>query len=245
VRVVVLKSLVDLSKRAADLVCELIRTNPDLCIALPSGKSPLGLYEELARRVAVREADLDGVTAFAIDELHGVPRDHPATNASYFAKHATRLGLGALHVMDSEADDADAECARFAAEIADAGGIDLAVLGIGVNGHLAFNEPGSPLDSRARLVRLAPSTREPYIEAFGSLDATPEFGLTLGVADLMAARRVLLLASGRSKAKAVADALEGPVTEDVPASVLQEHMDVTVLLVKEAAALLKKSYPAP
>jgi glucosamine-6-phosphate deaminase len=140
--------------------------------------------------------------------------------------------------MNSSALDGDAECARFARLLTQAGGLDLAILGIGRNGHLAFNEPGSAFDSRARRVRLADTTREPYIEAFGSLEATPTFGLTLGMAELLASREVLLLANGGDKASIIARALEGPVSEDVPASALQRHANVTVLLDRAAAGNL-------
>jgi glucosamine-6-phosphate deaminase len=196
------------------------------------------MYRELARRAARGEIDFTAVRAFAIDELYGVPSAHPATNASYFREHVdAALSLHTL-VMDSEAPDWETECARFVAQIVEAGGLDLAVLGIGRNGHLAFNEPGSPFDSVARRVALTRESREPYAEAFGSLEATPQFGLTLGLADLMAARSVLLLADGAAKARPVALALEGPLTEDVPASVLQRHADLTVVLDRDAAAQL-------
>ena len=217
------------ANRAADLVCEALRLKPDLVVGLPTGRTPLGMYGELARRVPSREIEVGGVTVFAIDELHGVARDHAATNASYIARELACVPLR-VQVMDSEAPDGDAECARFAGAIAAAGGFDLVVLGIGVNGHLAFNEPGSALDSRARRVRLEQTTREPYVGAFGSFDATPAFGLTLGMAELLSARAVLLLANGASKASIVARALEGAVSEDVPASALQQHQNVTVLL---------------
>ena len=228
----------EFDREAADVVCALVRERPAAAVALPSGRTPRGMYRELARRVAAGEIDLGGVSAFAIDELYGVPREHPATNASYFRERP--LPFRALHVMDSEALDAGAECARFLRLIEEAGGLDLVVLGIGRNGHLAFNEPGSPFDSHARLVALEEQSHEPYIELFGSLEATPAFGLTLGLADLMPARKALLLASGAVKAVAVARALEGPVTEDVPASVLQRHRDLTVVLDREAAGRLSQ-----
>jgi glucosamine-6-phosphate deaminase len=235
----------ELARRAADAVCALARERPDAAIGLASGKTPLGLYAELARRVRDGEADLSGVAAFAVDELHGVRRNHPATNATYFREHLTQhLRLRAFHLLDSETQRPEKECERFSRLIEDAGGLDLAVLGIGQNGHLAFNEPGSPLDSRCRRVALDRSTREAYAPLFGSLDATPTFGLTLGLADLLAARRVLLLATGGDKAKVVALALEGPVTKAVPASALQRHKQLTVLLGREAAARLSGRHAA-
>lgn len=225
-----------LAQRAAGIVCDLVREKPNAVLGLPTGATPIGLYAGLAHRA--NESDFSNVAAFAIDELHGVPRTHPATNASYFRDHRVP-GLD-VKVLDSETADPEAECARLARGIADVGGLDLVVLGIGRNGHLAFNEPGSSFDSRSRRVALERATRETYAPRFGSLDATPAFGLTLGMVDLLAARHVLLLAIGAGKAEVVAAALEGPVTEQLPASVLQRHHDVTVLLARVAAAKLAR-----
>jgi glucosamine-6-phosphate deaminase len=241
VRIMIAASEEQFARMAADVLCEALEQRPDAAIALPSGKTPRGLYDELARRVAEGRADLSGVTAFAIDELYGVPPGHPATNASYFARHvAPRIPLRALHVMASDAPDPAAECAAFTKLIEDAGGLELAVVGIGRNGHIAFNEPGSPFDSRARLVELTEETREPYVEAFGSLEATPARGLTLGIADLRAARRVVLLALGADKAEIVSQALEGAVTDAVPASVLRRHDNLTVVLDQPAGSRLTR-----
>jgi glucosamine-6-phosphate deaminase len=225
----------DFAARAAEIVVAAVRRKPEIVLGLPTGRTPLGLYDELARRGAANEVDFGRATAFAIDELYGVPIDHPATNTSYLARSLGSVPMHALLVMDSAAPDAEAECKRFAALLEAAGGLDLAVLGIGRNGHIAFNEPGAAFDSPARRVRLEDSTREQYVPAFGSLAATPEFGLTLGMAELFAAREVLLLANGADKAAIVARTLEGPVSEDVPASALQRHASVTVLLDRAAA----------
>ncbi len=241
-RVVVTESAEEFAQRAAGGVVEVVAGRHRAALGLPSGSTPLGLYAGLARRVREGEADLSGATVFAVDELHGVPGDHPATNASYFRERlARRVPLRACHVMDSSAADAAAECERFARLIEAAGGLDLVVLGIGRNGHIAFNEPGSPFDSRCRLVELTPSTREPYAALFGSPEAAPAHGLTLGIADLLEAPRVLLLASGGDKAAAVTQALERPATEALPASVLQRHPALTVVLDEAAASGLSYS----
>jgi glucosamine-6-phosphate deaminase len=236
-RVELLPSESALARHAAGLVCVTIASTPAPTLALPSGRTPEGLYDELSRRVLQGELDLSSTTVFAVDELHGVSRVHPATNASYFRAHLA-VPLRALHILDSEATDPDAECARFRVLIEDAGGLDLAVLGIGTNGHIAFNEPGSTFGSRARRVELAPSSREAYAAAFGTLEAVPRFGLTLGIADLLDARAVLLLATGADKAGAVARALESPPDEALPASALQRHPDATALLDRAAGARL-------
>lgn len=229
----------DFAARAAGIVRTTVRERPAAVIGLPSGDTPIGLYDEMAERVAEASADFSRITVFAIDELHGVPAAHPATNASYFRERLTdRVRLGAFHLLSSETEEPDAECERFRRLLDEAGGLDLVVLGIGRNGHIAFNEPGSPFDSRARRVALTETSRRMYITHFGSLEETPAFGLTLGIADLLAARKALLLATGAEKAPAVAQALEGPVSEDLPASVLQRHQALTVILDRAAAAEL-------
>ena len=233
-RLVVARSAAEFDRKAADLVREAAGSRSGAAIGLPSGETPAGMYAELA----MQPGALAAARWFAIDELHGVAREHPATNASYFRRHAPGL---AVDVMDSEAVDAETECARFAQRIADAGGLDLVVLGIGANGHIAFNEPGSAFGSRARRVTLAEETRRQYAAQFATLDETPGRGLTLGIADLLSARRVLLLARGEEKAAAIAAALEAPASEAVPASALQRHDDVTVLLDAGAASKLAVS----
>ena len=228
----------ELARRAAGLVCRAVQGNAGAALGLASGTTPLGLYTELAGLARAGTADLRAVTAFAVDELHGVPRSHPATNASYFAEHLAGVPLRALHVLDSESADPEAECAHFRWLIEAAGGLDLIVLGIGANGHIAFNEPGARFDARAGLVALTETSRRVYARAFGSLEATPAFGLTLGIADIVSAREILLLASGVEKAEIAARALEGPVTEDVPGSILQKHAGLTVLVDRSAASRL-------
>ena len=231
----------EFASRAADIVCAAVRERPDAVLGLPSGSTPVDLYAELAGRVAAGTADFSRATGFAIDELHGVPASHPATNAAYFREHLTdRVPLRALHILSSEAGEPEAECERFQRLIDEAGGLDLVVLGIGRNGHIAFNEPGSPFDSRTRRVALTEESRRPYARPFGSLEATPAFGLTLGIAGLLAARDALLLGRGAEKAAIVAKALEGPVTEAVPASALQRHPKLTVLLDRVAAGRLRR-----
>jgi glucosamine-6-phosphate deaminase len=232
----------EFARRAADIVCAAVRGQPAAAIGLPSGNTPLGLYAELARRVREGNADFSRVTIFAIDELHGIRRDHPATNARYFREHLTQhLPLRAFHLLNSEAGEPESECDRFRRLIEGAGGLDLVVLGIGLSGHIGFNEPGSSFDSRARRVALARTTLEAYAHLFRSVEA-PAFGLTLGLADLLAARRVLLLGKSLDKAAVVANALEGPVSEALPASALQRHPELTVVLDREAASRLSKRH---
>jgi glucosamine-6-phosphate deaminase len=176
---------------------------------------------------------------YAVDEFAGATAATPGTNTVFYRDHLT-FPLGALHVLDPAADDPQGQIASFARAIADDGGLDLCVLGIGLNGHVAFNEPGSARDSRARVVELEQSSREAHEATFGSLDAVPDRGMTLGLAEIMDSGALLLLASGSHKAAIVRAAIEGVATVDVPASLLRTHLDVTWLLDEAAASMLSR-----
>jgi glucosamine-6-phosphate deaminase len=205
-------------------------------VGLPTGKTPVGLYRELERLAAGGRADVRSWRPFAIDEYLG-PRDHPCSNRAFFARYWDAIpGAVAVAQFDPEAGNLEAEATAFAGRLANAGGLDIAVLGIGMNGHLAFNEPGSARDCTARVVALQPESRASAAACWG--DETPTHGLTLGLVELLAAPSVLLLANGADKAGSVARALRGPVSPDCPASFLQEHPEVSVVLDEAAAGLL-------
>lgn len=238
-RIEVLTDEAAVAVRAADLVCEAVRAKPDALLALPTGNTPLGAYAELARRVAAGEANLSRASIYAIDEFAGATRTTPATNSVFYREHV-RLGQRVLHCPNPSAQDPDEHIRAFADALRRAGGVDLCVLGIGTNGHIAFNEPGSPQDSRARLVELTDTSREAHAAAFGSLDAVPVRGMTLGVADLLEVRSIIVLATGARKAPIVRQAIEGPQTADVPASWLRSHADVVWVVDAAAAAQLRR-----
>ena len=242
VRVLAASSPQDLGMAAADAVMERLaaRSNPVLGIA--TGSSPLPLYEQLARRAR----ELPRLRGFALDEYLGLPPGHPQSYREVVRREVIDpLGLDpdAVLVPDGTAADPEAAAAEYEALIRAAGGVDVQILGIGSNGHLAFNEPGSPLDSRTRVVELTASTREANARFFPSLGEVPTHALTQGLGTIREARSLVLLASGSGKAEAIAAALNGPVTPEVPASVLQLHPDVTVLLAGGAeAGLVPGSY---
>lgn len=202
-------------------------------VGLPTGKTPVGLYGELARLAARGQADVRTWRPFAIDEYVGM-RNHPCSNRSFFSRHWNPIpGAATVEQFDPEATNLEAEAGAFAGRLAQAGGLDIALLGIGLSGHLAFNEPGSARDSPARVVTLHSKSRASAAACWG--DDTPTRALTLGLAELLAAPSVLLLANGAEKSRVVARALRGPISEDCPAAFLQQHPNVTVIL-DEAAA---------
>lgn len=226
-----------LARRAADVICDAVRRKPDAVLGLPTGATPIATYLELAKRAADGACDFRRATAFAVDEFAGAGRTSPGTNSFYYRQYL-RMGMRALHIPNPAAAHPDEHIRAFADAVRRAGGFDLCVLGIGVNGHIAFNEPGSGHDCRARTVDLTPESRRAHAATFGSLDAVPARGMTLGVADLLESRAILVLASGAHKAAIVAQAIEGAASADVPASWLQSHGDATWLLDEAAASAL-------
>jgi glucosamine-6-phosphate deaminase len=206
-------------------------------VGLATGATPVALYEAIRPAAATGTVDVSGWRPFAIDE-YVCRRDHPCANRAFFARHWDAIpGAGPVSQFDPEAHDLEAEAARFSKVLRAAGGLDIAVLGIGTNGHLAFNEPGSARDSLARVATL---TRESRLSASRCFAGPPALGLTLGLAELLGARRVLLLANGTGKAAIVARALEWGVNTDCPASFIREHESATVVLDEEAAARLSR-----
>lgn len=230
-----------LGRIAALIVAQQLHDNPLSVLALPTGKTPLTLYCWLVRMYDEGTVDFSANRTFNLDEFYGIDRDNPGSFAAYMRREFfghVNLRPENINLLDPLAHDVDAECRCYERKIRDAGGIDLAILGIGQNGHLAFNEPGSPFDSRTRLVRLTPQTIKDNRSFFRDLSEVPHFALTMGLGTIMEARHVLLLASGRRKAKVIARALQGAVTVACPASVLQQHPKLTVVVDKDAAARL-------
>ncbi len=205
-------------------------------VGLATGKTPVPLYAALRARAGAEW--VARVRPFAIDE-YGGRRDHPCANRAYFALHWGAIpGAAAVEQFDPDAPDRAVECNRLATALEAAGGLDLVVLGIGTNGHLAFNEPGSGPGTSARAVRLTEASMAAARGCWGL--ETPDTGLTLGLAELLGARRAVLLATGPAKAAIVAEALEGPEGPHCPASYLQGHPATVVVLDTGAAALLRR-----
>ncbi|MGO1562312.1 Glucosamine-6-phosphate deaminase [Actinomycetales bacterium JB111] len=210
-------------------------------LGVATGSSPLDAYRHVAELARLGRVDLAGVSAFALDEYIGLPADHPESYHEVVDR-TVRVPLGlppdAVHVPDTGTSDHDAAAAAYDRAIADAGGIDVQILGIGANGHIGFNEPGTPLDSRTHVVELAERTRSDNARFFGSIDDVPTLAITQGLGTIGDSLCAVLIATGVAKAEAIAAMVAGPVDPRCPASSLQLHGRVTVVLDDAAASRL-------
>ncbi|HEY8346472.1 MAG TPA: glucosamine-6-phosphate deaminase [Symbiobacteriaceae bacterium] len=239
-RTVVVADYAALSHLAAGIVAGFIWAHPRAVLGLPTGSTPEGFYRALvATGVSFRE-----VRTFNLDEYVGLPRECPQ---SYYMYMKTRLYDHVdlrpenAHIPDGLASDPEEECRRYEAAIRRAGGLDLVVLGLGHNGHIGFNEPGTPWDIRTHRVTLAESTRRANARFFGSVEAVPREAITMGIGTILEARRILVLVSGEDKAEIVKRFLEGSPSVSVPATALRQHPDVTVIVDRAAASRLASS----
>ena len=226
-----------ISAAVAYVVAGRLEEEPSSVLMLPTGITPLGMYRRLVEMHRSGELSFANATFFNLDEYLGLAPDHEASYHVYMKEHFYGLidvDPARVFVPDGAAPDPEEECERYEAAVREAGGIDVCVLGIGRNGHIGFNEPGAPFDSRTRVVRLSESTRKVNAADFEAHRA-PERAITAGMATIFDSKMVLLLASGTNKAGAVAAAVEDEVSESMPASMLRSHPNA-VLFLDEAAA---------
>jgi len=228
---------------AADAIARVLDRKPAAVLGLATGSSPLAIYDELAARCDAGLISFRHARGFTLDEYVGLPADHPERYRNVIdTVFVSRVDFapGAVHGPDGLAADIPAACAAYEEAIGQAGGIDLQILGIGTDGHIGFNEPGSSLASRTRIKTLTRQTRIDNARFFGGdVDLVPTHCLTQGLGTIMAARHVVLVASGRGKAEAVHQLAEGPVSAMWPATILQHHPHATVLLDDGAASRLQ------
>ena len=242
-RVIVEQDKDGVSRRAAQFVSDVIRRRHRCVLGLATGSTPLGMYAELIRMHHEEGLDFSRVVTFNLDEYVGLGSSDPHSYR-YFMQHNLFDHINVdprdTHVPDGRALDFEAYCEQYERMIAEEGGIDLQVLGIGGDGHIAFNEPGSSLGSRTRLKSLTTETVRDNARFFSSEKDVPRLAITMGVGTILESRQCLLLACGDSKAKAIRDTIEGPITAQVTASALQLHRDVIAILDEEAARLLER-----
>lgn len=235
-----------LCHEAASYIARTVLRLPCCSLALPTGQTPVGVYRILAQWTDEGLLDFSGVVVFNLDEYYGLRTDDPRRFRSFLEKHLLHtVQVRNAFSPNSMAPDPEFECRRYDALIAENGGIDLAVLGLGVNAHVAFNEPGTPWEATTHIADLSKDTRSRATEQFGGFDQVPRRAITMGIRTIMNARTVLLLASGPEKSDAVVRTLLGPVTQQVPASALQLHPRLSVFLDRAAAACLSEAGQTP
>ncbi|MDP6468960.1 MAG: glucosamine-6-phosphate deaminase [Pirellulaceae bacterium] len=242
-RVIVEKTADKAELRAASLVADLVRRKPQAALGLATGSTPINVYRELIRIHRDSDLDFSQITTFNLDEYVGLGPKHPQS-FRYFMQEQLfdhiNIDLANTFVPDGRALDFESHCRQFEQRIVDVGGIDLQLLGIGVDGHIAFNEPGSSLGSRTRLKTLASETIRQNAKHFPGDQQVPRLALTMGVGTILESRKCLLLATGSHKASAIRSMIEGPVTAQITASALQLHREVIVIVDEQAGGWLER-----
>ena len=241
-QVIITESYEQLSKAAAQTVARTLNSKPNAVLGLATGSTPKALYKELVRMHKDEGLDFSQVTTFNLDEYVGLRKDHEQSY-HYFMEENLFAHINIppqnIYIPSGTTDNYEAFCKWYEQRIVDCGGIDLQVLGIGTDGHIAFNEPSSSLGSRTRIKTLAKSTIDDNARFFDRSEDVPTYAITMGVGTILEAHRIMLLANGQSKAEAVAGAIEGSVTSMCTASALQLHRDVIFFLDRPAAGGLK------
>ena len=227
----------------AERVASVLRAKPDAVLGLASGRTPVDGYAEMQRLHAAGRMDWSRASTFNLDEFAGISADHPGSFRTFMEEHlfnGVNLTRDRIHFLDGAAVDLDAECERYEAAIAAAGGIDLQLLGIGSNGHIGFNEPGDDLPVRTHRVTLLDSTRRDNAALFGNdTNNVPAEALSMGIGTILHARRIVLVATGGKKAECIRQTVNGRITTRVPASMLQVHPGVELLLDSAAASKIR------
>ncbi len=230
-----------MSRIAANIISAQIILKPDCVLGLATGSTPIGTYEELVERYNKGDLDFSAVTTVNLDEYKGLTKDNDQSYY-YFMHHNlfdhVNIPAENINLPDGTEPDSEKECARYEGLIRSLGGADLQLLGLGHNGHIGFNEPADAFDNETHCVDLQESTIEANKRFFASADDVPRQAYTMGIGTIMRAKKILLVASGKDKAEIVKRAFTGPVCPQVPASILQLHPDVTVVVDAEAGSLL-------
>ena len=234
------KNYEELSKKAADIIGSLVVLKPNAVLGLATGSTPVGTYKQLIKGYEEGTYDFSQIKSVNLDEYKGLPGDHDQSYRYFMNTNLfdhINIDKNNTNVPKGIVDDGEAECERYNQLIKDLGGIDLQLLGIGGNAHIGFNEPCDEFVKGTHLVTLEEGTREANARFFSSIDEVPTQAYTMGIQNIMSAKKVLLLANGKAKAQAVYDTCFGPVKPQVPASILQLHEDCIVIADEDALSL--------
>lgn len=241
-RVIIAKNYEDMSKKAAEFMAEFVNEKPNCVLGLATGGTPVAMYKELIKMNKEGKVDFSKATSINLDEYKGLSGDHDQSYRyfmNYNLFNHINIDKSKTFVPNGLAEDIEKECKEYDKRIENFGGIDLQLLGIGNNGHIAFNEPNEFLHMGTHLTKLTENTIEANSRFFESKEEVPTEALTMGLGGIMKAKKILLIASGESKAEIISKLLEGKITTTIPATLLQVHPDVTLIIDEAAAALLK------
>jgi glucosamine-6-phosphate deaminase len=241
-RIIVVDNYEEMSKRAALTIASQVTLKPNSILGLATGDTPLGMYRELIKLYNKSEVDFREVRTFNLDEYYGLKREDPQSYYSYMINNLfnhINIKRENINVPSGMAKDVSEVCKEYENKIKEAGGIDMQVLGIGGNGHIGFNEPDVNFEAETHLVNLDEQTIEANSRFFHSIKDVPVKAISMGIKTIMSSKKIILLANGISKAEAIEKALKGKINPSIPASILQLHNDVTVIIDKEAASGLE------
>lgn len=222
----------EISEKAAAILADTVNKKPTAVLGMATGSTPEGMYKRLIKRYEAGTLDFSSVETFNLDEYYPLAAENEQSYHYYMYEKLFRhinVKPERIHILDGEAEDADAECKAYGDAIAAAGGIDLQILGIGENGHIGFNEPGEYLHADVHKTALTESTVNANARFFATRDEVPRYALTVGIGDILRAKKILLLASGKAKAKAIRALLDDRITTSVPASLLKTHPNVILI----------------
>lgn len=239
-KIIKAKDYRDMSRKAANVISAQVIMKPDCVLGLATGSSPIGTYEKLVEWYNKGDLDFGDVTTVNLDEYRGLPRENDQSYYYFMHSHLfdfVNINPERTFLPDGMNDDPKKECARYEEVIRATGGVDLQLLGLGHNGHIGFNEPGDFFEKGTHCVDLQPSTIEANKRFFASADDVPKQAYSMGIQTIMMAKKILVVVSGADKAEAVKNAFFGPVTPKVPGSILQMHLDVTVVADEAALSL--------
>lgn len=229
-----------LGKEAAAIIARTIAAKPDAVLGLATGGTPIETYKELIQLHQAHQLSFKQTKTINLDEYAGLDPEHENSYMTYMKRHLfdhIDLPQDQYFLPNGNAAHLEKECLRYDQLIEDVGGIDLQLLGIGQNGHIGFNEPGTPFNSKTHVVQLDENTRQANARYFSSIDEVPTHAITMGIASILSSKKILLLASGKSKAKVIQYLEQAEIHTDFPASALKLHEDVTVLIDREAGSL--------
>ena len=242
--IIIAPSYEEMSKISARIIATEIRRKHDMVLGLATGDTPIGTYQELVNIHKEEGLDFSKIRSFNLDEYVGLAPLHKNSYNFFMRQNLfdqVNINIANVFVPQGNTEDPEEFCKWYEAQINSYGGIDLQVLGIGGDGHIAFNEPGSSFASRTRVKALFKQTIEDNSRFFTSVDEVPRFAITMGIGTILEARKILLIANGKKKADVVASFIEGPVTSQITATALQLHTHVTVVLDEDAASKLTRT----